>query len=483
MLNCQVKFDNQRMFCVENNGNTNEFGAKICKYKNKKCASILKDLKRIQTFINPDIKKFFISYLESLKDQKFDFNDIIHRIEKNYKISFMELQEQEKKIIETEYYHFFNKFNNKLSLEVLFNDPRMYIDYRREIISVYKKIQLGNRNKVFIKMDNIPIEVTIKNNNGTTCDVYIDNVLTIQNHTIHDNDFFILVAIYKKGKVKGTGKNGDVFEYNIEPRFKQNVETTIYTIIRKIDVIVDDVKQNDIINEASVIERMKRKNKNCNVIPLRQIYQNSIRDKTYYKHTYVYIMKNMKSDVDHYLRLFVNTLEKHNVKSDKAFFHSINEIAKEVYEQINCLFEVDSTFVYTDLKPQNVSVDYKDNNMITQVYLIDIGSVLSVDNDYISTYPCQDHEQGIITLKEDSEKIKCIFHQLLFFLFSCVCYLYDFNDLLTRLLFRYNNKYNRFNHTLVKTIFEILYISFSKHLNTKSFTLKFLKRFHSSYIS
>ena len=162
------------------------------------------------------------------------------------------------------------------------------------------------------------------------------------------------------------------------------------------------------LDESSVINTIRAKNKTCAIVPLRLITKNK------YKFNYIYAMKLLSMDLFDWMNL-------PNVKIKHILSH-IPFIIQCVYLQLHCLLRVDKKFVYADLKPENIGIilNPKDNTSIEEIALLDIGSLNFNDNEYVTTYPCQKHTDGFVTFKNMKQKKRCIYIQLVILMFNLI---------------------------------------------------------------
>ena len=81
---------------------------------------------------------------------------------------------------------------------------------------------------------------------------------------------------------------------------------------------------------------------------------------------------------------------------------------QNVTEQLLCLLSIDKEFVYTDLKPENIVVNCNSHNDISDIYLIDIESVLKDrTNSRIGTYECKQLKDRTLENSLENKK-RCI---------------------------------------------------------------------------
>ena len=71
-------------------------------------------------------------------------------------------------------------------------------------------------------------------------------------------------------------------------------------------------------------------------------------------------------------------------------------IIKNIKEQMLCLLKIKEEFIYTDLKPENILIKLNEKKEIIKISLGDFGFVLQDNEEYISTYPCRNHNKGHI---------------------------------------------------------------------------------------
>ena len=111
----------------------------------------------------------------------------------------------------------------------------------------------------------------------------------------------------------------------------------------------------------------------CDIIPFRPI------DNT------TYFMLKVDSD----LMKWINMVKTSNTKF-KIIQFNFNKILSRITKQLLCLLQLSDTFVYTDLKPENIGVNFDTKTMnIKDVYLVDLESMLPNKDGYIFTYPCK----------------------------------------------------------------------------------------------
>lgn len=251
-----------------------------------------------------------------------------------------------------------------------------------------------------------------------------------------------IIAQYKQGQSIGKGVNGYVYDFNVECKYKKKIVKSLHTIVKKQEIKEED-KDEEGENEYTIIK--KSKHKDCNFIRLRTIYEHYENGKK----TFIYIMNKMKNDVYDYLDILNNYIDTNNIQNKEQFFlNKIEIITKQVNEQVKCLFSIDNKYVYTDLKPENIGVNYDDKTMkIKKISLLDLGSVLPCDGIYISTYPCKEHQKGNFYL-EDKEKLKCINIEIIYFILLCLQTRYDHLFKIVKLI-KYNNQFNDKNVLIV----------------------------------
>ena len=247
-----------------------------------------------------------------------------------------------------------------------------------------------------------------------------------ESHFIHPNDFFNskYIQINFKNKktllVKNTKYNNDVFIYVLKKFLHKGTYGTIYKYVlskklnkyrqwihKDIQSIALKFDKGD-LDESNIVQTVRNKNKTCAIVPLRLITKNK------YKCNYIYAMKLLNMDLYEWMKL-------PNVTIKHILLH-IPFIIKCVYLQLHCLLKINKKFIYADLKPENIGVilDSKDNTSIEEIVLIDIGSLDYEDNEYVTTYPCQKHNDGFVIFKNIKQKKRCIYVQLVILMFYLI---------------------------------------------------------------
>lgn len=436
---CKIKFNNdESLSCVKNDNKSIEFGTGLCELKNTECVlSSSYNMEQIKLFINPIIKKHFINFLDRWNRKSNFLNKIIKSIEQTHGLSFRNLGKKEKKIIKKEYKKLKEKYKKKetkkiLTIDDLFNNENIHIqyDFKTQTVNVYIREQKEK------------------------------------------------IAAYKRGKEKGRGRNGFVYEFDIIENYEKNVEKSIYSIIVKKETLYHYRNEN-VMNESDVIQKIKQKEKKiCNVIPLRKISEITDlvpKDNDMMQTQLIYIMRNMKNDVNKYF-----TELKSKNKTKLFNYKQISSITQEVFNQVFCLFNVDDKFIYTDLKPQNVGIDYDQDMSVIKTCLIDIGSVVGTDGYYIATFPCQKHEKGNVQFNNKNEKERCLHHEILFFIYYCIEILGQYDDMLFKISYGVH-----FDKKNVKTIYDRVVKEFAILDNQREgkFIHDFLTNFKTKYLN
>ena len=136
----------------------------------------------------------------------------------------------------------------------------------------------------------------------------------------------------------------------------------------------------------------------CNVIPFRKINES------------VYIMLKAEQNLFEWMEYVYDEYE--NDKETNYGFdiikRNIRFILSNVTEQLLCLLSIDKEFVYTDLKPENIVVNCNSHNDISDIYLIDIESVLKDrTNSRIGTYECKQLKDRTLENSLENKK-RCI---------------------------------------------------------------------------
>ena len=442
MSKCKIHIHKDRIQCIENKYNDIDFGENLCTIEKGQCElSDQYDINTIKIFINPSVKQFIITSL--FKNKKMvTIDHLLEQIANQNSVELKQISSQDTNIIKTEYRKLMDKYMKKqdnkikLSFSDMFNELKTQIKYDHQ---------------------NDTIIVTDKNS---------DHIL----------------AEYEEGEVIGEGVNGDIYEFNIKDTYKHNVVPTLHTIVKKQEVKVDIEEGEQVENEYSIAQKMKDQHKKCDVVELRKIYENY--DNEEKETTFIYIMNKLRSDVFIYLDKLDNYIDDNNVKNKELYFlEKVEMITKDVYHQIHCLFSLDCRYVYADLKPGNVGIDYDDDMKITKVSLLDLGSVLPVydDGTYLSTYPCKKHINGNLRLKDKKEKIKCIDIEILYFIFLCLEMRYYHYGRLAKKI----DHENQFNKKNIFIILQEINKRFSDYheKNQNNFIETFMKRFSQMYVN
>ena len=192
---------------------------------------------------------------------------------------------------------------------------------------------------------------------------------------------------FVRGKNIGEGAYGSVYTYKIHDKCVHQLYTPFQLAVKfEIKHTSNDKNKSKREGKEDNIDRIYKslvqhdKSFKCNVIPFRKINES------------VYIMlkaeQNLFEWMEHVYDEYKNDRET-NFGFD-IIKRNIRFILSNVTEQLLCLLSIDKEFVYTDLKPENIVVNCNSQNDISDIYLIDIESVLKDrTNSRIITYECK----------------------------------------------------------------------------------------------
>ena len=124
---------------------------------------------------------------------------------------------------------------------------------------------------------------------------------------------------------------------------------------------------------------MLNKKLNCNIMMIKKALNTNEQEN-------IYIMEKFDLDLEKWIKIT-------DYETRVSF---IPFIIKNIKDQMLCLLKIKRNFIYTDLKPENILVKLDQNKKIIKVSLGDLGSVLKDDKEYVSTYPCINHNGGFI---------------------------------------------------------------------------------------
>ena len=219
--------------------------------------------------------------------------------------------------------------------------------------------------------------------------------------------------VFDEIKMIDSGSYAKVFLYRVSDDCKSMVAADA----KEIAVKKDTAKR----SEYDIIKKMKTKKVDCNVIPLRKVMQVDCKslDKDV-KH--VYVMKKIDMTLQDWLE--TSTL--------KQSIRMCDTIIASIKKQMDCLMEIDDSFVYTDLKPSNIGlmcITENEETKITKIYLIDLGSAFEQNQEYVGSLPCVENFYGNFKLENNKVKQKCINTQLFFLIvFILMKYLESINE-------------------------------------------------------
>ena len=192
--------------------------------------------------------------------------------------------------------------------------------------------------------------------------LYLMNLTKVENYS----------HLKKKGIV-GKGNYGELEEYNLSNTSKSQLQHRIRIAVKKIKLKPYESRNDrDVLRIYSKIYG-KNNNMLCDIIPFRPI------DNT------TYFMLKVDSD----LMKWINMVKTSNNAFEIIQFN-FNKILSRITKQLLCLLQLSDTFVYTDLKPENIGVNFDKKTMkIKDVFLVDLESMLPNKDGYIFTYPCK----------------------------------------------------------------------------------------------
>ena len=195
--------------------------------------------------------------------------------------------------------------------------------------------------------------------------VFLEDDLVIRNSKYSNKP----MLRFKKGEKLGEGTFGVVNKYTIKPELKHLLYPNFDLAIKKNHKDAKTSKNEENIND--ILEKIKEKNKNCNIIPLRQLDSST------------FLM--LKGDIE----LF-DWIED-NLESTRH--KNLHFILHHITYQALCLLETNEEYLYADIKPENIILKLDNKNNIKNVHLVDIDSVLrkSKKHTYTHTFPCQEN--------------------------------------------------------------------------------------------
>ena len=202
-----------------------------------------------------------------------------------------------------------------------------------------------------------------------------------------------IIAEYGVEKMKHNGQNGDVYLL----RLLQERTGRIAEDARELILKVSDY------DEYAIVQEMKNQDINCDIVPMCRLG-------TIERNGFAVVMKKMDSTLEEWRPWHVRE------EDIKMYYKQVDFIVGSIEDQMNCLLKVNSTFVYTDLKPNNVGIVFdKTSNLIQRVHLIDLGSALQEPEEeymYSGLFPCVPHKDGFFSLENEDIKSRCVYYQL-----------------------------------------------------------------------
>ena len=204
----------------------------------------------------------------------------------------------------------------------------------------------------------------------------------------NDNDLYKSFnkknLVFHKIKKIGGGTYGVIFLF-------YNFEFNIQLALKKEFLMGDKIPI-----EEEISNLLNDNDNKCDTVKVKYINQD---DRFSY-----YILNKLEGDVES----LINKLNNSNLGNNEIIRIKL-KIAEIIRRQVLCLYDINNKFVYTDLKLLNVLYGCNGNKLNKfSIHLGDLGSVVSNNNTYISTYLSYQlkNSKGVFRLKNKNQKEK-----------------------------------------------------------------------------
>ena len=214
-----------------------------------------------------------------------------------------------------------------------------------------------------------------------------------------------LIAEYGMETMKHNGQNGKVYLLRLLQERTGRIAEDARELILKVSYG----------DEYAIVRAMKNQNTNCDIVPMRRLDHLKLgldNDEFGDERSFAVIMKKMDLTLTQWRKRVVKGALV-GEEDIKMYYKQVDFIVGSIEDQMNCLLKVNPTFVYTDLKPDNVGIVFdKTSNSIQRVHLLDLGSALPDDfGKYAASYPCVPHKGGRFSI-ETKDTSRCVYYQL-----------------------------------------------------------------------